>query len=77
MQGPVGTGEGGEMEGVVTVDVDVFAHVRREPGHVFVSHRVALGAQAGQGSVEVHRGPQRDAVEDQAESAELASMPSR
>ena len=53
----------------------VLAHERAEPGGVFLEHRVALGLQLPDRGVEVHRGPQHDGVEDQAEDAELVFQP--
>jgi hypothetical protein len=44
---------------------------RREPGDVLVADLVALGAELGDGGVDVPGGPQHDGVEDQAERAEL------
>jgi hypothetical protein len=43
----------------------------RETGRVGIQHRVTLGAQRAEGVVEVEGVPQGDAVEDQAERAEL------
>jgi hypothetical protein len=44
---------------------------RRQPRHVLVPDRVALGFQLADGGVEVDGGPEGGAVEDQAEGAEL------
>ena len=59
------------MERVVAGDVEVAAHVRREPGDVVVVDGVAGGSEVGEGGVEVDGVPEGEAVEDQAEGAEL------
>ncbi len=43
----------GQLGGVVAMDVEVPPHVRRQPGNVLVSHRVAVCPQPVQGGVEV------------------------
>jgi len=53
------------------VDVEVPAHVWREPGDVGFEHRVALRAQLGQRGVEVDGVPQCQAIQDQPERPEL------
>lgn len=44
---------------------------RGKAGDVLVADVVALGAELGDGGVDVLRGPEHDGVEDQAERAEL------
>jgi hypothetical protein len=44
---------------------------RGQAGDVLVADLVALGAEPGDGGVDVLRGPEHDGVEDQAEHAEL------
>ena len=60
-----GAAEVGQPERVVAVDVDVFAHVRRQAGDVFVEHRVALRAQLGQCPT----------IQDETQRAELVLLP--
>jgi hypothetical protein len=65
-------GAGGEVrqdEAVGAVDAEVLADEGREPGHVFLQDRVALGPELADGGVEVDGGPQHDAVQDEAEGA--------
>lgn len=44
---------------------------RGEPGDVLLAGLVALGAELGDGGVDVLRRPEHDGVEDQSERAEL------
>jgi len=53
------------------VDAQVGVDERRQPGHVLLAHRVALGLQPADRGVEIDGGPEGGAVEDQAERAEL------
>jgi hypothetical protein len=48
------------------------AHERRQPGDIFGGDRVALGAELVKGGVDVKGISQHQAVEDQAQGAELA-----
>ena len=75
--GGVGVPEGsavarvGWSEGVVALDVDVFADVWREPWQIVGVDGMAIGLELGDGGVEVGGVPEGDAVEDEAEGAEL------
>ncbi|BAS06748.1 hypothetical protein AHiyo4_01700 [Arthrobacter sp. Hiyo4] len=51
-QSATAAGEVRALEGVVAVDVDVPAHVRRQADDIGIEHRVALFPQRGQGVVE-------------------------
>jgi hypothetical protein len=68
-QGAGGRGGGGEAVAAEHVEVAVLEW--REPGDVLVPQLVSLGAELGDGGVDVLRGPEHDGVEGQAERAEL------
>jgi hypothetical protein len=53
------------------VDAEVPSDEGREPRHVLLQDRVALGSELADGGVEVDGRPQHDAVEHEAEGAEL------
>ncbi len=64
-------GRGGGVEAVAAEHVEVRVLERGKAGDVLVPQLVALGAELGDGGVDVLRGPEDDGVEDQAERAEL------
>jgi hypothetical protein len=64
-----------EGEGIGPVDARVPAHERREPGHVLIEDRVALGPELADGGIQVDGRPERHAVQHQAEGAELVLQP--
>jgi hypothetical protein len=70
-QRPPSAGELGKQERVLAVDVQVVAHEGRQPGDIFGGDRVALGAELVKGGVDVKGISQHQAVEDQAQGAEL------
>jgi hypothetical protein len=53
------------------VDVDVVSHEGTESCDVFVSHGVSLGSQLAQCRVDIDRIPENDAVQNDAQRAEL------
>jgi hypothetical protein len=53
------------------VDPEVPADERGKPGHILLEHGVALGPELADGGIEVDGRPQDDAIQDQAEGAEL------
>jgi len=65
-----------EGESIGPVDAQVPAHERGEPGHVLIEDRIALGPELGDRGVQVHRGPQDHAIQDESEHAELIFEPS-
>jgi hypothetical protein len=53
------------------MDSEVPADERRQASHVLIPYRVALRFELADGGVQVHRGPQNNAIQDESEDAEL------
>ncbi len=64
-------GEVGHHERVAAVPAQVVRHERGQPGEVFAAARVALSPQLLDRIVHAESVPQHDAVQDQAQGAEL------
>ena len=62
-------------ERVLPVDIDMPSHERAEPGDVFVANRISLSAQLLQRGINVDRVPENNAVQDDAQGAELVFHP--